>query len=315
MELQRVRDAGGEFVNALYVHRSVQRALPEDTTGDDLHDAVAAIMESALTPLFCIDALYQSLLTTFRHSAEYLARVDGLTSSDLRASLIQTLGLVHLLDGVKDNKVSIQRDFAFYESTLRKQRAVVVIDESNKGLEERLNRCRKLREIFNCRWWFMNGLLEVLVHVPKAARTMIDLLELLVLGLRSEENGSGPVFLPHDRYKLLRALPVAMYLYHFLSKKIVVTDPLPAKLMESCFKLLKRYPVVPGVGDYAVLLFVPILGIPFAPGGAYAKDMKRHTIRSLDETDRKVLEHLEAEYSMVHHHLKVLFQKEVHQNE
>ena len=151
----------------------------------------------------------------------------------------------------------------------------------------------------------MNGLLVVLPQINKADSVLADLMGLLTRALCCEDDGAGPIFLPHDRYKLLRALPVALYLHHFLCKRIVVTDPIPAKLMDSCFKLLKRYPVVPGVGDYAVLLFVPILGILFTPGGPYAKDMRRYSVMSLDEVDRKYLEHLEREYSMTPHHIHV----------
>ena len=87
-------------------------------------DAVLEIMEAALTPLFPIDRLRHSLLTEFRGCIEFLARVDGLTPCDLKVSMIRMLGLVHLLDGVKDNKVSIQRDFALYEEMLRKRVAL-----------------------------------------------------------------------------------------------------------------------------------------------------------------------------------------------
>ena len=307
--LQEVRDAGGEFLNALYVYRSIQRALPDATNGEDVREAVLAIVESGLGPLSTIQRVRDSICNAFREAVEFLALVDGLTSSDLRASLIQTLGLVHLLDGVKDNKVSIQRDFSLYEDTLRMQNSPEEDSERESerhaSLKERLARCRKLREVFTSRWWFMNGLLVFLPSVAKAADIMADLMDLLSRAMCCEEDGSGPVFLPHDRYKLLRALPIILYLYHFLSKRIAVTEPIPAKLMESCLKLLKRYPVVPGVGDYAVVTYVPILGILFMPGGPYAKDMKRLSVTSLDELDKKYLEHLEREYSLATHHLQV----------
>eukprot|EP00210_Caulerpa_lentillifera_P001791 g1721.t1 len=269
--------------------------------------------EQELSQLLCIEQTRHSLLQTFRKALEFLTRVDGLTSAtDLAFALLQTLGLVHLLDSVKDNKISIQKDFVLYEeyleAELMRQEDHEALETNKMTLEERLERCRRLREVFSTRWWFLNGLLSTLGTLSKAARVLADLAELLTRDLLAEEDGCGPVLFPHEKYKLLRALPIVLHLHNFLNKKATFKEPISFKAMDACFKLLKRYPVVPGVGDCVILLYVPILGIIFTPGGNGGKETKRFSATSLDELDKKYIEYLEREYSVATRHQQVRVQ-------
>jgi len=313
--LQKVRDNGGVLLNALYFHHSVQRALTQstpsnDTRGSDSGCAMLSFVEQELEKLLAIEQIRHSLIQTFRKALEFLTRVDGLTSAtDLASALVQTLGLVHLLDSVKDNKVSIQRDFALYEDHLeaeqRREEQEEGPETSENQILESLERCRRLKDIFSTRWWFLNGLLSNLGSVSKSGRVLADLAELLTRDLLAEEERFGPVLFPHEKYKLLRALPIVLYLHYFLNKKATFKEPISFKAMDACFRLLKRYPVVPGVGDCVILLYVPILGIIFTTGRSVGKETKRFSTKSLDELDGKYIEYLEREYSVETRHQNV----------
>lgn len=195
---------------------------------------------------------------------------EAVKHSHILLEMARGLGVMHLVERVMDSKASLSQDCCLYECAL--ERVVESTEDSNQealaDFKGRLETCRGLKKFLTMPWSLLNSLLRSLQGVPQAGAVLLHLLEFLCRTLQNGNEAFAPYCLPHQDWVLLQALPLVLYLHCFLEKNPPSTESLPNRLLDTCIKLLGKYPVIPGIGDLPLVLALPLQGIQLGRDGA-----------------------------------------------
>ncbi|GMH32334.1 hypothetical protein BSKO_00168 [Bryopsis sp. KO-2023] len=289
--------SGRRLLGSVYVHRSVARAVSNAGNVDCVIKfcrSLCLLFEDEFSLFQELYEFHGTLLAEIRLAVGVLAQTEhGVTLSGVAFSLARAFALVHLLDVVKDRKVSLALDCQLYESALQK----VVASTGNQDAElahwsTRLENCQTVREFVTMPWSILNELLQALSDVPHAATVLAHLTDFINRTLQGGGDVFAPYVLAHQRYPLLQALPIVLYLHSFLNRQSPLDEGLTPRQIELCSKLLRKHPVVPGIGDLPVVLAEPLRRVQAG------KDFKKQWAVPLEELDKKGLQRLDGQFSL-----------------
>lgn len=313
--VKRVQDSsstGTSLAGSLYAYRPISRAVPPLTD-----------VQSPLKLCRSLCLLFEEECRLFQEVKEYgESAVDCITDLVLCIAqgavkhthvwlvLARGLGVLHLVERVKDCKESLGQDCYLYECAL--ERVVESTEDGNlEALAEfraRLETCKGLKKFLTTPWGLLNSLVNRLLSnlqtVPQTSTVLLQLLDFLCRTLQGTGDGAVVYRLSHQSWTLLQALPLVLYLLCFLDKKPPSTESIPNRLLDACLKLLGKHPVVPGIGDLPLVLASPLQGIQLGKEGA-----KKIMFNPRGDLDKRAMADWEQSFSL---HLTVGQAQETH---
>lgn len=304
--LEQLSDActsGRSLLESLYVYRSVSRTLPPlEEVEDPLKfcRSLCLLFEDECSLFQDFERLNSELLKKIRAAVEWLGSENpGGTSLGISSSaamcMAEVLFLVHLLDCVKMGKPGLGQDCLLYENAL--ERVLVSTNSDSLGaasdFRHRLRTCKGQAQFLTTPWSVLKSLVNELRDVEHVGRILSRLVDYLARSLQAEQEGVGVGMLAHQRHMLLGALPIALYMHCFVSKRGGPDEGIPLRQIDACVKLLRKTPVVPGMGDIAVELAKPLKNVQLGK-----ETGRKVVVPSVEEMDRRSVLALEQRYSL-----------------